>query len=337
MNKHLFAFSKFIGLLLVAIILLVFAFKGVDLQEIFNDFLKAKWIWISVSLLISLLALYIRSQRWLLLIQSTKHSSTVQKTFYALCIGYLANLAFPRLGEVSRCSALYKSDNIPFNVLLGTVVIERIVDVLSLLVCFVLVMIIEFNRIGSFMMNSIVQPLLSKLHHAFSSPIAIVLLVIILVAVFLFFRLVVFRKKLNKHSKFSDLFKGFVVGLNSIKNLNKPWLFLFQSVLIWVLYYGAVYVCFFALPFTENLGGNAALFLLVAGGIGMSAPVQGGIGAYHLLVSQGLMVYGLSKEQGLAFATLVHSLQLVLVIFLGALSLLLLFSKRKTSANPAAA
>jgi hypothetical protein len=96
-----------------------------------------------------------------------------------------------------------------------------------------------------------------------------------------------------------------------------------------VLYYLSVYVALFAFPFTSGLGSGAALFLLIAGGLGMSAPVQGGIGAYHLLVSQGLVLYGLSREDGLTFATLLHSLQLILVITMGIASLLLLFSSGK--------
>ena len=114
-------------------------------------------------------------------------------------------------------------------------------------------------------------------------------------------------------------------------NLRRPWLFVFHSVLIWVLYYLGVYFCFLALPYTAGLGYRAALFALVAGGFGMSAPVQGGIGAYHLLVSKGLMLYGVSQQDGLAFATLVHSLQLVLVLIFGTASLILLFLERRRS------
>jgi uncharacterized membrane protein YbhN (UPF0104 family) len=119
--------------------------------------------------------------------------------------------------------------------------------------------------------------------------------------------------------------------------LKRPGLFLFHSIFIWVLYYLAVYVCLFAFPATSSLRGGSALFLLVAGGLGMSAPVQGGIGAYHLLVSQGLVVYGISLQDGLAFATLVHFLSLAMVVVLGMISMMLLFSgnKRKAWADPA--
>jgi hypothetical protein len=118
-----------------------------------------------------------------------------------------------------------------------------------------------------------------------------------------------------------------------VVKLKRPGLFIFHSILIWVLYYLSVFVALFAFPSTSGLGAGAALFLLVAGGLGMSAPVQGGIGAYHLLVSQGLVLYGLSQEDGLTFATLLHSLQLILIVVMGTVSLVLLFISRKGKLN----
>jgi uncharacterized membrane protein YbhN (UPF0104 family) len=150
---------------------------------------------------------------------------------------------------------------------------------------------------------------------------------LIIVAVYFFRK----SKKSEGESKLSKIIRGFIDGLKSVENLKRPWLFIFQSAFIWVLYYLGVYVALFAFPFTEGLGGGTALFLLVAGGIGMSAPVQGGIGAYHLFVSQGLLLYGVAKENGLAFATMLHGLQFILVIILGVASFILLFSGRKKS------
>ena len=99
------------------------------------------------------------------------------------------------------------------------------------------------------------------------------------------------------------------------------------------MYYLMSYTCFFALTATSNLDWHAALFVLVIGGIGMSAPVQGGIGIYHLLVSQGLILYGVGQEHGLAYATLMHTSQMLIVIILGGLSFLYLSIKRKNATN----
>jgi glycosyltransferase 2 family protein len=142
------------------------------------------------------------------------------------------------------------------------------------------------------------------------------------------------NKDKEKESVISKLITGFADGLRSVANLKDPGQFIFHSILIWLLYYLSVYVALYAFTFTSGLGANAALFLLVAGGIGMSAPVQGGIGAYHLLVSQGLLLYGISEQNGLAFATLLHSLQILLIVVFGTISLLFLFTGSKKSVAP---
>ena len=292
--------------------------------------LQANIFWLLLSLIPSIIALISRVYRWNLLIEPLGYAPRLKKTFYALMVGYFANLAFPRLGEITRCAALSKAESIPFNNLLGTVIVERAIDVITLLVCLMLTAIIEFKRLGDFLIDSIVKPIVEKLKQFATSPVLIIGAIVLIIAIFFIVRY--FRNKPGKEqkeSKFIHLVKGLVSGLRSIGRLKRPWLFVFHSLLIWFLYFLSMYICFFALPSTSGLGFGAALFLLVAGGLGMSAPVQGGIGAYHLLVSQGLMLYGLSKQNGLAFATLVHTSQIIMVVLLGSASLLLLFLGKK--------
>ena len=173
-----------------------------------------------------------------------------------------------------------------------------------------------------------------KFQKILQSPVAITITIIIVAGLFIGI-LYYLRKTKRKgsESKVTNLIKGIVDGLRSIANLKRPWLFLLHSVIIWVLYYLGVYIALFAFSFTSNLGASAALFLLVAGGIGMSAPVQGGIGAYHLLVSQGLLLYGVTHDHGLTFATLMHTSQTLVVIIFGGLAFLYLFFKRKNAAQ----
>jgi glycosyltransferase 2 family protein len=333
MRGNLFRAIKFVLLFLIAATLLYFAFRGVSIASVLNHILNAKAGWILLSVFISFIALFSRGYRWKLLIEPLGYHPTVMNTTYSVMVGYLANLAFPRLGEVTRCGSLGTAEDIPFNKLLGTVVVERIIDVLSLLVCIVVVAIIEFNRLGSFLQKNLAGPLLAKMNAITSSTTGLVILLIASVASIVLVILVVRYAKRKSGSKWTALVNGFVNGLVSIKHLRKPWLFIFHSVFIWMLYYLSVYVCLFALSFTSHLGMAAALFLLVAGGLGMSAPVQGGIGAYHLLVSQGLLLYGVTLEDGLSFATLLHSLSLLTVIVTGSIAMLLLFLQRKNKAE----
>jgi len=330
MKSKLLSFLKYILLLAVAFALLALAFRGVSVGKILNQMLQANMFWVLVSVIPSLAALVSRAYRWKLLIESSGYSAPLNKTTYSLMVGYFANLAFPRLGEVTRCGALSKSESIPFNVLLGTVIVERVIDVVSLLLCLLLACILEFNRLGNFLLDNIINPLVKKIAQLFHSPLILIGFIVLIIA--LAFVLRYFNSKKNeagKESKVAGFIKGLIDGLKSVAKLKRPWPFIFHSVLIWALYYLSMYISFFAFPFTSSLGLSAALFLLVAGGFGMSAPVQGGIGVYHILVSQGLMLYGLSQQQGLTFATLVHTLSLVTIVVLGVISLLLLFAANK--------
>ena len=330
MKSKIFNVLKYLILLGVAAALLLYALKGMDVNKILQQILKADLFWVSVSGLLSIIAFVVRAHRWNLLIEPLGYSPTLKNTTYSVIVGYFANLALPRLGEVSRCGALSKAESIPFNKLLGTVIVERIIDVLSLFVCILLTAAIEYKRLGNFFSEKVFKPLNDKFQQLLNSPLlfaGVILVLLVLLSVLIYF----LRKSKSKGSEspVTKIIKGFVDGLRSVANLKRPWLFIFQSVFIWVLYYLGVYVALFAFPFTSGLGAGAALFLLVAGGIGMSAPVQGGIGTYHLLVSQGLVLYGVTAENGLAFAFMLHGLQIILVIALGIASLFLLFSARK--------
>ena len=330
MNRKLLSFLKYILLLIITAALLFFAFRGISIGKVFSEMIKANIFWASLSLILSVIALISRAYRWNLLLEPLGYSPKLKNTTAAVSIGYFANLAFPRLGEVTRCGTLSRAESIPFSSLLGTVVVERIVDVITLLICLALTAVIEFKRLGNFLTQNIIDPLLGKIKHFIASPIG-------MIATIVFFALIIFaviyfkkrQKQKGKESAVAHFIKELITGLKAIANLKRPWLFIFHSVFIWVLYFLSAYVCFFALPATSGLGLGPALFILTLGGLGMSAPVQGGIGVYHLLVSQGLMLYGLSQQDGLAFATLLHSMQIVMIVVLGSISLFLLFLERK--------
>jgi glycosyltransferase 2 family protein len=330
MRSKLLSVLKYFLLLAVAGVLLYFSFRGISIRKVFSEMLSANIFWVLLSFLMSLIALVSRAYRWNLLLEPLGYSPRLINTTSAVSIGYFANLAFPRLGEVTRCATLSKAESIPFSSLLGTVIVERIIDVITLFLCLVLTAIIEFNRLGNFLNENIFNPIGEKLRQFLTSTLGVAA-VVIFIAV-LVIGLIYFRKKQKQKGRESivaHFVKELLNGLRSVTKLKRPWLFVFHSIFIWVLYFLSAYICFFALPATSGLGLSAGLFILTLGGLGMSAPVQGGIGVYHLLVSQGLMLYGLSQQAGLAFATLLHSLQIVMVVSLGSVSLFLLFLQKK--------
>jgi uncharacterized protein (TIRG00374 family) len=330
MKGKLIDIIKYVILLAVAVGLLLFALRGMDIKTVFHQILSANIFWVSISGSISIIAFVVRAHRWNLLIEPMGYSPSLKNTTCSVLVGYFANLALPRLGEVSRCGALSKAESIPFNKLLGTVIVERIIDVLCLLACILLAATMEYKRLGNFFNEKVFDPLNKKFESLIQSPLlftAIILLFIVLLIAFIYF--LKRSKQKGDSSPINKIIKGFVDGLRSVGNLKRPWLFIFQSIFIWVLYFLGVYTALFAFPFTKDLGANAALFLLVAGGLGMSAPVQGGIGTYHLLVKEGLVLYGVAEINGLAFAFMLHGLQMILVIALGIVSMFLLLSARK--------
>ena len=311
--------------------LLWLTFRNQDLGVVWQKMGAAHPGWLVLCALCSIAALISRSMRWIQLTEPMGYRPRLSSTYHALMFGYLANMALPRLGEISRCGALSKSDRIPFENLVGTVIVERVLDVLLLAICMLLTALLEFDRLGHFMVNELLKPLADKAGGGTLIVFALILIAgtLALVAAFRMSKPPAFVQKIR------GLAAGMATGLRSILQVrNKP-LFLFHTLFIWLMYYGMSYCCFLALPETRTLGASAALFIMVLGGIGMSAPVQGGIGVYHTLVAQGLLLYGLAQTDGIVYATLSHTISTLLLIVLGACSMILLFFfvKPQDSAN----
>ena len=315
----------------IGVLLLWLTFRNQSFGSVFDKVKEANLYWMALSVVLSILALISRAMRWKQLIQSLGYEPRLKSTFNALMFGYLANLAIPRLGEVSRCGSLGKTEKIPFDKLFGTVILERLSDVLMLLLSIIVVAFLEFDHIGGFMNTTFFIPLLEKMQSATSLIFTFIGLAIIGV-----FGLVYLFKMQNAPTfivKARKLIKGFGEGFASIAKLENKLLFVGHTFFIWIMYWLMTYSCFFALNTTSGLDLMAGLFIMVIGGIGMTAPVQGGIGAYHLLVSKALLIYGLSEMDGIVFATLVHITQTLLLIVLGGASMisLIFFTKPKTT------
>lgn len=246
--------------------------------------------------------------------------------FLSVMVGYLMNLIIPRMGEISRCGVLARYEKMSFTKLLGTVVTERITDVIMLLILTIIVVVSQFGKIIQFLQNN--PDILAKADHILFSPTLIIVVVAIVVFV------VIFRKNILKSAFFEKLKKfitNFAEGLKSINKMkNKGW-FIFHSVFIWLMYYLMLYVVFFSFSFTSHLLPIAGLTTFVLGSYGMVAPVQGGIGAWHFMVTQSLMVYGVAKSNGLIFAFLAFTSMTALMVVMGLISLMVLpfVNKRK--------
>jgi len=289
-----------------------------------SDLQKANFEWIILSIIVSLIAHFLRAYRWNLMIGSLGHGTpSLLNTFHAVIMGYLANLAFPRMGELARCTVINKSDRIPVTKLLGTVIAERVTDLLMLGLIFLLAILLEFKLLSGFLNEHV----LSKLSGRIGDFILLISGLILLFVITIFFLIMIKKKKWGLTERIFHFFSGMKAGILSVKSMENKSGFLLSSVFIWLLYGLSYYLCFFALIATSSLGPGAALSTLVFGSLAMIAPVQGGIGAFHWMVSEGLMAYGISKTDGLSYALLVHTSQTLIILIIGSLSLILFFKK----------
>jgi len=320
-----------IAFLALAVFLLWLSFKGINLHELWATLSKAHYWWLVPAAIVSLLSFLIRARRWTLLLQPMGYHPHVLDAYHAVVTGYFANMIFPRLGEVTKCAALGKKEKIPFDMLVGTMLVERTIDILTVVILFGLTLVAGSGAAGNFLSESVFTPAEEKISASAGSVtiITILIVLVIITAVVLFF---VLRKKLSSIPLFQKLYSftdGIVTGLKSIGKIKKKWEFMLLTFLLWVCYLFMSFFPLLCLDSTAPLGLGGAMFVLVVGSFGMAAPVQSGLGAYHWIVSRGLLVaYAIPLEEGLAYATLSHESQMVLIAVFGAISLIAMFGAR---------
>jgi uncharacterized protein (TIRG00374 family) len=251
-----------------------------------------------------------------MLIAPAGYKTKLSYSFLSLMIGYLVNLVIPRGGEVSRCYNLYKLDKTPVEISFGTVVVERIVDLLCLLALIGIAFIVEYQKLFAFID--------SLPWSAAGNDSRLGVLVLLLVFVILI--VVIGKWLLQKNNRIKEFitrtWKGFKEGLLSVFRLENKALFIFQSLFIWFLYFLMSYAVIRAFPQTEHLGVNAVLSLFAIGSIAMAAPLPGGAGSYHVLVPRGLVfLYLIPEPDAIAFTFIFHGWQTAIMIVCGAISL----------------
>ncbi len=311
--------KKIVQLLLVILIgsfFIYYSFKGTDWSDLFTKISEAKIGWLILGMAISLTSHWLRAYRATLLYDAMNYKVGTKNSLYAVLIGYMMNYFIPRAGELSRCASLSKTDNLPVEKSLGSVVTERIVDMVLLIIILGGIFLLQFDMIVGFIESASSNTNTTASKSSFPWKIVILTALVILSFILYFI-----KDKLLKLPLFIRIFKllqGFSDGLLSIRHLKNPGLFIILSVLIWVGYILMMYFCLFSLESTSNLTFSDCLTVFTIGTIGVVLPAPGaGAGTYHFFVMQSLMLFGVAKEDGLAYATLVHGLQMIVLIFLG--------------------
>lgn len=294
-----------------------------DVNLLLREFEKANYFWIFASMAVSSIAFIARGLRWNLLTEPAGYPIRAANSVRSVFIGYLANYAFPRVGEVARCSVVLRTDKVPLSIGLGTVITERIVDLLAMMLVFGLSLLFEYERIlqtiadfGGVRLSQIHTQIHSRAFIIF--PLLGILLMCIVAAWIYRARWISWGPIQKIVSVFGEVWQG----MWSIRKLSNPGLFIAYSLLIWLVFYAMTYVIFFSMQSTAHLPASSGLVVLAMASLGMIAPVQGGFGTYHLMVALGLSFYGIEQSQGLILATLLHTSQLVFCLLAGGLSLL---------------
>lgn len=332
MAKRIKNFFKYAFMLIVTSLLLWLSFDSIEVNgnESKIDYLIKVWNsankpFLFLSAFAAVLSHVVRAQRWKLLLNPIGHTLTLKEGFLSVMIGYFINLAIPRGGEVSRCYNLYRLNKTPVNISIGTVVAERVIDLLFLVILLSISFFIQLENLLMFFNSEEVQALTSQKSEKSYTMIGVAA-VLFIIAIFLIFKFLLRRRRmlmLRFIHKSKNALSGIKDGVKSVLQLESRSLFIFHSLVIWICYYLMMYFVMLAFPETETLGLGAALTIFVIGGIAMAMPLPGGAGSFHILVSTGLiLLYNLPQEKALAFTFIFHGWQTLVIIILGVISMI---------------
>lgn len=290
-------------------------------DRIVDDFKSVNWFWILLILFIYMVSNVFRSWRWQQLLQPLGHKPGFLNCMGTLMLGYFANLGFPRSGEFIRAGAISKYEEIPVEQSFATIVIGRIVDVIMLLFIIGLAFLLSYDIFVDYFEQNF---------NISANKIFIGLGIAIMMGVFgLLVLRYIFSMPDEGQSPFfikiKSLMKNFIDGLKSITKVENKKLFWLYSIGIWVCYYLMTYLCFYAFEPTRHLTPIAGLIVFVFGTLGIVFPSPGGMGSYHFLVTQALIILGLSSIDSFSFAMILYfSIQLFGNIVFGLISLVVL-------------
>ncbi|PTT70260.1 MULTISPECIES: lysylphosphatidylglycerol synthase transmembrane domain-containing protein [unclassified Chryseobacterium] len=304
-----------------------FALKGLDFKVIQKSLAKANYWWVLFAACFGIAAYWFRAIRWNLMLEPMGHHISNSNSLWSISFGYLMNLTIPRSGEVARATALYGVEKIPVDQSFGTIILERVVDLVCMLCFLGLTLIFKGDVISSVYESS----------GADFNPNKIFFIIgILLLGAVLFF---MFKKRLanvpvlDKIIKFID---GILDGLTSVFKLKQKGKFILYTLGIWVSYYFAAYLVCFALPETSDFTFDDGFLILVVGTFGMIIPASGGIGAFNLAMKYGFMALFISMgksgelggEVGLTYSFISLPLQICIMLVMGLISIPMLAKAR---------
>jgi len=286
--------------------------KPTDIEAIKNSFETANYWWVACSLFLGILSHLSRAYRWQFMLDPLGYRPKFANNVMAVLVAYLVNLIVPRAGEIARATTISKYEHIPFEKAFGTIVSERVADVIMLLGIIALAFVYQTELLSSYLFKE----------DDSSTNYTWYILGLLAILGVLFIWLI----KKSTHPfvvKIQSFVVGLIQGVVSIFKMKKKWAFIFHTLFIWVMYVLMFYVVTFALPETSHMAFGAIIVGFVVGGLSM-ALTNGGLGTYPVFVASAITLYGIDENPALAFGWIMWTAQTVMVLFFGGLSFLVL-------------
>jgi uncharacterized protein (TIRG00374 family) len=313
MHKSLSNIIK-IGLpLILGGTILYWMYRGFDFRSIQDVlFHQMDWTWMLLSFPFGIMAQVFRGWRWKQTLEPVGEHPRTSTAVYSIFISYAISFVIPRIGEVGRCGILKRYDRVSFSKALGTVVTERIVDMLLMLLITVTSILLQIHVFGSFFSKTGTR--FNDILAGFTTAGWIVTVICAIAVLILGYFIL---RQFTIYNKVKEVLRGIWQGIFSLKKVKNIPLFIFYSVAIWASYFLHYYLTFFCFDFTADLGLSCALVTFVVGSIAVIVPTPNGAGPWHFAVKTMLILYGVADTQALYFVLIVHTVQSLLVILMG--------------------
>ena len=324
MGKKLLSFLKYIIFLGGGLLLVWYQLHEMTTEEEaqFRDALKhADYILVIPVVIMNLLSHLSRSMRWKLLMQPLGYKPKLKNVFSVTMVGYLANAAVPRLGEVLKCTFLAKYEKLKADKLIGTILIERTFDLICYVIFILLTVLIQINVVGGFVMEKL-RKFATGGRIPFGAKLGI-LAVIVLLIIFIVRKIFAAYPENKTILAIRNFFIGIATGFDTIRHLKKRKLFLAHTIFIWAMYLLQIYLAFSAIGGTSHLGIKAAFSVLSLSTLAMII-TPGGIGLFPLCVMEVLTVYEIPSSQGYSLGWLIWGVSTGIIILAGLICLVLL-------------
>lgn len=305
--------------ILLGALILYMIYADFDFSQLWAAVQGMDLFWFAVSTLFGIASHVLRGLRWRLALAPLGYNPSSRVCVDAIFVSYAANLVVPRVGEVSRCVVLEQHEKVPFAQSLGTVVSERLIDTLMVLLITLVAVSLQWPVFSAFLDNAGFSAGSDTLFASMGGW-AIILLSAAAVFVLLYFLL----RKMAFWKKLRSFLSNFISGVMSLTKMKDSWLFALETVGIWFCYFMQFYLCFFCFEFSSSLSVEAALLLFVAGSIAVVVPTPNGAGPWHFAIISIMVLYGIRQTDASVFALIVHSTQTLLVAVLGIYALVML-------------